>query len=175
MPGLLLDQRLLLLLLSNSGPSRRQSTPGREWTEDLASCRVDDIPSQVQLLLLEARLWHVWSPEDFLLLPIFYIPGHSGRSRRPVSFPILSENVGAGRGREWELGVRMLGREEAGIGFMAAVLYGEGTGLRIWGIHQAAGLKFLFFGESVQHEARDEAHEPPVLQLLFISPWLLVT
>ena len=75
--GMLLDGTsvncvdLLLLLLSNSGPSGRQSTPGREWTEDLASCRVDDIPSQVQLLLLEARLWHVWSHEDFLLLPIF--------------------------------------------------------------------------------------------------------
>ena len=51
-----------------------------------------------------------------------------------MSFPILSENVGAGRRREWELGVRMLGREEAGIGFMAAVLYGEGFGLWIWGI-----------------------------------------
>ena len=56
MPGLLLDQRLLLLmllvllllldgtsvncvdlLLSNSGPSRKQSTPGTDWTEDLAS------------------------------------------------------------------------------------------------------------------------------------------
>ena len=73
----------------------------------------------------------------------------------------------------------MLGREEwileAGIGFMAAVLHGEGAGLRIWGIHQAAGLKFLFFGESVQHEALDEAHEPPVLQLLLISTWLLST
>ena len=69
----------------------------------------------------------------------------------------------------------MLGRKEAGIGFMAAVLYGEGSGLRIWGIHQAAGLKFLFFGESLQREARDEAHEPTVLQLLFISTWLLVT
>ena len=81
MPGLLLDQRLLLdgtsvncvdllLLLSNSGPSRRQSTPGREWTEDLASWRVDDIPSLVQHLLLEAWRWHAWSP-DGLLLPIF--------------------------------------------------------------------------------------------------------
>jgi hypothetical protein len=66
-----------------------------------------------------------------LLLPIFYI---SGRSRRPVSFPVLRENVGAGRRRERERGVRMLGREEAGIGFMAAVLYGEGFGLWIWGI-----------------------------------------
>ena len=80
MPGLLLDQRLLLLmllmllllllLLSNSGPSRKQSTPGTEWTEDLASWRVDDIPSLVQHLLLEARRWHAWSP-DGLLLPIF--------------------------------------------------------------------------------------------------------
>ena len=88
MPGLLLDQRLLLLmllmlllldgtsvncvdlLLSNSGPSRKQSTPGTDWTEDLASWRVDDIPSLVQHLLLEARRWHAWSP-DGLLLPIF--------------------------------------------------------------------------------------------------------
>ena len=60
-----------------------------------------------------------------------------------MSFPILSENVGAGRGREWELGVRMLGREEAGIGFMAAVLYGEGSGLRIWWIQQVSGLLSL--------------------------------
>ena len=82
MPGLLLLEArrwkgrlsgllLLLLSLSDSGPSGRQSTPGREWTKDLASCRVDDIPSQVQFLLLEARLWHVWWHEDFLLLPIF--------------------------------------------------------------------------------------------------------
>ena len=84
MPGLLLDQGLLLLmllwrplhllllllLLSNSGPSRKQSTPGTDWTEDLASWRVDDIPSLVQHLLLEARRWHAWSP-DGLLLPIF--------------------------------------------------------------------------------------------------------
>ena len=79
MPGLLLDQRLLLLmllmlllllLLSNSGSSRKQSTPGTDWTEDLASWRVDDSPSLVQLLLLEARRWHAWSP-DGLLLPIF--------------------------------------------------------------------------------------------------------
>ena len=80
MPGLLLDQRLLLLmllmllvllLLSNSGPSRKQSTPGTDWTEDLASWRVDDIPSLVQHLLLEARRWHAWSPDELLLLPIF--------------------------------------------------------------------------------------------------------
>ena len=69
----------------------------------------------------------------------------------------------------------MLGREEAGIGFMAAVLHGEGSGLRIWGIHQAAGLKFLFFGENVLHEALDEAQEPLVRQLLLISTWLLIT
>jgi hypothetical protein len=116
---------LLLLLLSHSGPSGRQSTPGREWTEDLASWRVDDIPSLVQLLLLEARRWLGRLPDGLLLLPIFYRPG---RSRRPVSFLILSENFRAGRGRKLELGIRMLGREEAGIGFMAAVLYGEGTG-----------------------------------------------
>ena len=128
LPGLGLG---MLLLLSNSGPSRRQSTPGREWTEDLASWRVDDIPSLVQLLLLEARRWKGKLPDGLLLLPIFYIPGCSGLSRRPVSFPILSENVGAGRGRERERGVRMLGRVEAGIGFMAAVLYGEGSGLWI--------------------------------------------
>ena len=115
----------MLLLQSNSGPSRRQSTPGREWAEDLASCRVYDIPSLVQLLLLEARRWHAWSPDGLLLLPIFYRPG---RSRRPVSFLILSENFRAGRRRKLELGIRMLGREEAGIGFMAAVLYGEGMG-----------------------------------------------
>ena len=53
MPGLGLLLLLMLLSLSDSGPSGRQSTPGREWTEDLASCRVDDIPSQVQLLLLD--------------------------------------------------------------------------------------------------------------------------
>ena len=99
MPGLLLDQRLLLLmlllllLLSNSGPSRKQSTPGTDWTEDLASWRVDDIPSLVQLLLLEARRWLGRLPDGLLLLPIFYRPG---RSRRPVSFLILSENFRAG-------------------------------------------------------------------------------
>ena len=72
-----------------------------------------------------------------------------------MSFPILSENVGAGRRRERERGVRMLRREEAGIGFMAAMLYGEGFGLWIWGIYQVTGLLFLFFGESGLHEALD--------------------